>query len=90
MKSKDRNEIPLICIRFYTELCSSTHQDRQHSKEYSPGISEVPTIMTQEVKKTLTDKNPNKAPGIDNLTSDVMILAGAESVKQIKTILIRF
>ena len=38
--------------------------------------------MTSEVKKTLK-RMKNKAPGIDNLTSDVMILGGEESVKQI-------
>ena len=39
--------------------------------------------MTSEVKKTLKEMKNNKAPGIDNLTSDIMILGGKESVKQI-------
>ena len=39
--------------------------------------------MTSEVKKTLKEMKNNKAPGIDNLASDVMILEGEESVKQI-------
>ena len=39
--------------------------------------------MTSEVKKTLKDMKNNKAPGIDNLTSDIMILGREESVKQI-------
>ena len=52
-------------------------------KNTSPDSSEFPLIMTSEVKKTLKGMKNNKAPGIDNLTSDVMILEGEESVKQI-------
>ena len=43
----------------------------------------VPTIMTSGVKKTLKEMKNNKAPGIDNLTRDVMTLGGEKSVKQI-------
>ena len=41
--------------------------------------------MTSEVKKTLKNKhkNENKAPGIDDLRTDIMILGGEESVKQL-------
>ena len=73
-----------ICARFFTELYSSTLQDQHPSlKNTSPGSSEVPPIMTSEVKKTLKEMRTNKATGIDNLTSDVVILGGEESGKQI-------
>ena len=50
----DRNEILKICTRFYTELYSSTPQDQHPSlKITNPDSSEVPPIMTSEVKKTL-------------------------------------
>ena len=39
--------------------------------------------MTSEVKKTLREMKNNMAPGVDNLTSDTMILGGEESVTQI-------
>ena len=42
--------------------------------------------MTSEVKKTMKEMKNNKAPGIDNLTSDMM-LGREESVKQITAIL---
>ena len=46
--------------------------------------------MTSEVKKTLKEMKNNKAPGIDNLISDIIILGREESVKQLtKTIVIR-
>ena len=42
--------------------------------------------MTPEVKKTLKEMKNNKAPAIDNLTDDIVILGGEESVKQLTTI----
>ena len=83
----DRNEILKTCTRFYTELYSSTPQDQHPSlKITNSDSSEVPTIMTSEVKKTLKEMENNKAPGIDNLTSDIMKLGGEESVKQLTNI----
>ena len=43
--------------------------------------------MTSEVKKTLREIKNNKTPSIDNLTSDITILGGEESVKQLTKIL---
>ena len=37
--------------------------------------------MKSEVKKILNEIKNNKAPGIDNLTSDVMTIEGDESAK---------
>ena len=39
--------------------------------------------MTSEVKKNLKEMKNDKAPGIDNLTSNIMIPGGDESVKQV-------
>ena len=80
----DRNEILKIRACFYTELCSSTFQDQHPSpKNTSPDSSDVPPIMTPEVKKPLKEMKNNKAPDIDKLTADIMILGGKEPVKQI-------
>ena len=43
--------------------------------------------MTSEVKKTLKEMKNNKAPGIDNLTSDTMVHGGDESMKQPKKLI---
>ena len=73
-----------VCGRFYTELYSSTLQDQHPSLENTcPDSSEVSPIMTSEVKKPLKEMKNNAAPGIDKLTSDVMIHGAEESVKQI-------
>ena len=80
----DSNEILKICARFYTELYGSTLQDQHPSLENtSPDSSEVPPIMTSEVKnQENTERNKKQGPGIDKMTSDVMILGGEEPVKQ--------
>ena len=68
---------------FYTELYCFTLQDRHPSlKSTSSDSPEVQPIITSEVKKTLKEMK-NKARGIDNLRSDVMILREEKSVKQI-------
>ena len=52
----DRNEILKICTRLYTELYSSTPQDQHPTlKITNPDSSEVPPVMTSEVKKTLKE-----------------------------------
>ena len=80
----DRNEVLKICARSYTKVYSSTLQDQHHSlKNNNPDSSEVPTITTSEVNNPPKEMKNNKAPGIDNLRSDIMILRGEESVKQI-------
>ena len=50
----------------------------------SPDTSDVPPIMTSEVKKTMNVTKNNKAPDIDNLTTDAVILGGDESVNVFK------
>ena len=61
MKYKQTNEILKICTRFYTELYSSTLQDQHPSLENtSPESSEVPPIMTSEVKKQKQKQNKTK------------------------------
>ena len=46
--------------------------------------------MTPEVKKTLKEIKNNKAPDTGNLTRDVVVLGGEESIKQTTNILIIF
>ena len=87
-----KNKILKISAPFYTELYSSTQQDRHCStKIINPDTSGVPPIRTSEVRKTLKELINNKAPSIDNLTSDAVIPAGEGSAKQIiQKMFIRF
>ena len=78
----DRNEILKVCAHFCTELYSSTLQDQHPSlKNTNPRLVESPTkhdIRSQEGP----EKKKNKAPGIDNLASDIILLGGEESVNK--------
>ena len=76
-----------IRARFHTELYSSTLQDRHPSpKNTSPDSTEVSPIVTSDVRKILKEMKNNKAPSIENLTNDVMILGGEGSEEQITKI----
>ena len=76
-------EILKVCARFYIERYSSTlHNQHPSLKNANPDSSEVPPIMTSEVNKILKEVKNHKAPCIDNLASDIMILGGEESVEQ--------
>ena len=71
----DRNEILEIFAHFYTELSRSPLQDQHPLQKNSNPHIRSPTdhdIRSQENP----ERNKNKAPGIDNLASDAMILAG--------------
>ena len=72
------------------DLCTLIHRTVQfYTPRSLPLTKEVPPTWTSEVKKTLEEMKINKAPGIDNLTCDVMIAGGEESVIQIKQFLFR-
>ena len=71
----DINEILKICACFHTLNYSSTLLDLHPSlKITNPDTSEVPPIITSEVKKSMNEMKNNKASGIDNLTSYIMTL----------------
>ena len=58
----DRKETLEICAHFNTENYSSTLQDQHSSlKITNPDSSEVPPILTKEVKKNL-ERNEKQGP----------------------------
>ena len=63
----------------FTQNCTVLHPSPKITNTDS---SEVPPIMTSEVKKTMKEMKNNKASDTDNLKSDV-VLGGEESVKQL-------
>ena len=59
--------------------------DTPHRLSQPRPIRSPTLVVTSEVRKTPKEIKNNKAHGIENLTSDVMIIGGEESVKQITT-----
>ena len=56
------------------------------TKEYQTRLIRGPTDHDMRSEENLKEMEEKKAPGIDNLTSDIMIHGGEESVKQITTL----
>ena len=75
--TKDREEILSICSDFYKKLYAKTVEKPQDLVEKSPD---------KEIENTLKSLKKGKAPGIDNITSDILKLGGKEVIKALETI----
>ena len=82
----DQKEILNICAQFYQDLYTSQQQNSCNEDTTGPDNTEVPPFMEVEIEKALKEMKKNKAPGNDQLTSDIIRLGGSEAVKQITAI----
>ena len=82
----NREEILNICANFYQELYRSQNNNHITSTEISLDRSDVLPLIVEEIKKSLKEMKNNKAPGNDQLTSDIISLGGDEALKQITKI----
>ena len=83
----NREEVLKVCADFYKELYSSQAQNTPTTPiDVSPDSSEVPPFLHNEVSKTLRDMKKNKAPGNDQITSDIISLGGDEAIEQVTKI----
>ena len=72
----DREEILNICKKYYEELYDKSVQDPDHLLSSSPDNTEVPPFTEEEVEASLKKMSKRKAPGPDDITSDMFILGG--------------
>ena len=84
--TNEREEILSICSDFYKKLYAKTVEKPQDLVEKSPEQMKVPKFTDKEIENTLKSLKKGKAPGIDNITSDVLKLGGKEVIKALKTI----
>ena len=85
-----KQKILKICACFYTELYSSTLQGQTpHKKIPARTHQKSHPSWHQKSRKPWKKWKTTRPPGIDNLTSDVMIFGAEESVKQITKIFIQ-
>ena len=80
--TNEREEILSICSDFYKKLYAKP----QDLVEKSPEQEKVPKFTDKEIEDTLKSLKKEKAPGIDNNTSDILKLGGKEVIKAFKTI----
>ncbi|GFR67061.1 RNA-directed DNA polymerase (Reverse transcriptase) domain containing protein [Elysia marginata] len=75
-KTTDREKILEICKTFYKSLYEKTVPTPTNTRMQSPDTDDVPPFTKSEVRKCLKDMRKNKSPGPDDITSDVVRIAG--------------
>ena len=84
-KAVDREDILKVCAQFYQELYTSKAQCTYLAQQTEEN-EEVPMFLKEEIEFALRKMKPNKAPGIDQLTSDIIKLGGEEAIHQTQKI----
>ena len=79
----NREDILKVCAEFYQALYASQNKNTTSNAKESPDNLEPPPFIEEEINKALKDMKNNKAPGIDQLTSDIIKLGGDEALKKI-------
>ena len=82
----NREDILKVCANFYKDLYSSQNNNPSISIDTSPDKSEVPPFIDSEIERALRDMKKKKAPGNDQLTTDIIKIGGEEALKQITKI----
>ena len=80
--TNDRQEILDICSDFYQELYSSKSNETK-PKIVSPDQSALPHITVREVEVAINEMKDNKAPGTDDITSDIIKIGGDETTAEL-------
>ncbi|GFS04961.1 RNA-directed DNA polymerase (reverse transcriptase) domain containing protein [Elysia marginata] len=74
---KTQNE---ICKDFYEKLYETASPVPQNTRNSSQDKEELPSFEEQEVIKCLNEMSKNKAPGPDEITSDIIRIGGAPAI----------
>ncbi|GFN92475.1 RNA-directed DNA polymerase (reverse transcriptase) domain containing protein [Plakobranchus ocellatus] len=80
-KTTDREEMLEICKSFYKMLYESTLPTPTNCEKESPDSDEVPPFTTNEVKSCLLAMSKKKAPGPDDITSDILLFGDEPGLK---------
>ncbi|GFS08730.1 endonuclease-reverse transcriptase [Elysia marginata] len=76
----DRETILQICKDFYEKLYETASPVPQNTQNSSQDKEELPSFEEQEVIKCLNKMSKNKAPGPDEITSDIIRIGGAPAI----------
>ena len=80
--TNDRQEILNVCADFYQELYSSKSSESKPNI-ISPDQSAIPQVTVREVEVAIKEMKDNKAPGTDDITSDIIKIGGARIIKEL-------
>ena len=81
--TSDRSELLEICADFYQELYGSTKKQPKDHIDISSRKSDIPPILQREVEEAVNSMKDNKAPGNDEITSDIIKQGGEETITQL-------
>lgn len=84
--TSDRTEILKVCSDFYQDLYKSKSKKdpkEDKAKMKSTDQTSIPSITQQEVELALKQMKDSKAPGTDEITSDIIKIGGTEIIKQL-------
>ncbi|GFR79247.1 RNA-directed DNA polymerase (Reverse transcriptase) domain containing protein [Elysia marginata] len=76
----DRETILQICKDFYEKLYETASPVPQNTRNSSQDREELSYFGEQEVIKCLNEMSRNKAPGPDEITSDIIRIGGAPAI----------
>ena len=83
-KTSNSEEILKICSDFYQELYNSqTGTHSQEAKMISTQNTEIPDITSREVEVAIKEMKKNKAPGLDEITKDILEEGGNAIITQL-------
>ena len=87
-KTTDRTEILEICADFYKELYASKIEVEtgEDTNIPSPDAIEIPPILHSEVQTAINQMKRNKAPGTDQVTTDIMVVGGEVIIQEMVTL----
>ena len=81
--TSERSERLEICADFYQELYGSTKKQQKDHIDISSRNSNIPPILQREVEENVNSMKDSKAPGNDEITSDIINQGGEETVTQL-------
>ena len=85
-ETRNKPQISQIVKHFYSTLYSSDQPDWRSEEDWSSRSEEVPPILPEEVSHDLRKMKNGKAPGEDQVTSDILSLGDDETITTITTL----
>ena len=74
-----------VCAEFYQELYSS-RSNQVKENFLSPDQMDIPTITVEEIELAVKQMKKNKAPGLDEITSDIIKIGGEQIYTQLASL----
>ena len=82
----NNEDILNVCAKFYQDLYSSNSDQSSAIGPHTQNNEKIPLFVEDEIRNALKSMKANKAPGNDQITSDVIKLGGTQVIKQLKII----